>query len=45
MLLDVEKLNIPYLMGGVVVRTDYAESRPDVVERYLRATYKASPRR
>jgi ABC-type nitrate/sulfonate/bicarbonate transport system substrate-binding protein len=36
-LLDVEKLNIPYLMGGVAVRTDLAEARPDVVERYLRA--------
>jgi ABC-type nitrate/sulfonate/bicarbonate transport system substrate-binding protein len=36
-LLDVEKLNIAYLMGGVVVRTDYAEARPDVVERYLKA--------
>jgi ABC-type nitrate/sulfonate/bicarbonate transport system substrate-binding protein len=36
-LLDVEKLNIAYLMGGVVVRTDYAEAHPDVVERYLKA--------
>jgi ABC-type nitrate/sulfonate/bicarbonate transport system substrate-binding protein len=36
-LLDVEKLNIPYLMGGVAVRTDLAETRPDVVERYLKA--------
>jgi ABC-type nitrate/sulfonate/bicarbonate transport system substrate-binding protein len=36
-LLDVEKLNIPYLMGGVVVRTDYAEAHPGVVERYLKA--------
>src|SRR5579883_764352 len=36
-LVDVEKLNIPYLMGGVVVRTDYAEAHPDVVERYLKA--------
>jgi NitT/TauT family transport system substrate-binding protein len=36
-LLDVEKLNIPYLMGGVVVRADYAQAHPDVVERYLKA--------
>ncbi|HEY7062289.1 MAG TPA: ABC transporter substrate-binding protein [Chloroflexota bacterium] len=36
-LVDVEKLNVPYLMGGVVVRTDYAEAHPDVVERYLKA--------
>ncbi len=36
-LLDVEQMNIPYLMGGVVVRTDYAETHPDVVERYLKA--------
>ena len=36
-LVDVEKLNIPYLMGGVAVRTELAEARPDVVERYLKA--------
>jgi ABC-type nitrate/sulfonate/bicarbonate transport system substrate-binding protein len=36
-LLDVEKLNVAYLMGGVVVRPHYAAAHPDVVERYLRA--------
>jgi ABC-type nitrate/sulfonate/bicarbonate transport system substrate-binding protein len=36
-LVDVEQLNIPYMMGGVVVRTDYAQAHPSVVERYLKA--------
>jgi NitT/TauT family transport system substrate-binding protein len=36
-LADITAMDIPYLMGGVIVRTDYAAANPDVVERYLRA--------
>jgi ABC-type nitrate/sulfonate/bicarbonate transport system substrate-binding protein len=36
-LVDVAKLDIPYVMGGLVVRTDYATANPDVMDRYLKA--------
>ncbi len=36
-LADLTAMDIPYLMGGVVVRSDYAATSPDVVERYLKA--------
>ena len=35
-LVEIERQNIPFLMAGVIVRTDYAAANPDVVERYLR---------
>jgi ABC-type nitrate/sulfonate/bicarbonate transport system substrate-binding protein len=36
-LVDVAKLDIPYVMGGLVARTDYATATPDVMDRYLKA--------
>jgi ABC-type nitrate/sulfonate/bicarbonate transport system substrate-binding protein len=36
-LVEIERQNIPFLMAGVIVRTDYAAANPDVIERYLRA--------
>jgi ABC-type nitrate/sulfonate/bicarbonate transport system substrate-binding protein len=37
MLVDIERQNVPFLMAGIIGRTDYLVSRPDVVERFLRA--------
>ncbi len=36
-LANVADMNIPYLMGGVVVRSDFLAANADVIERYLRA--------
>src|SRR5262249_18635454 len=36
MLLDLEPLNMPFWMAGILVRTDYAQQNPDVVERFLK---------
>jgi NitT/TauT family transport system substrate-binding protein len=36
-LADVAQMDIPFLMGAVTTRTDFARANPDVIERYLRA--------
>lgn len=43
-LVDTGKLDLPFLSGGILVRTDYATANPDVVERFLKAHLQAIAR-
>jgi ABC-type nitrate/sulfonate/bicarbonate transport system substrate-binding protein len=36
LLVDLEPLNIPFWMAGILVRSDFAEENPHVMERFLR---------
>jgi NitT/TauT family transport system substrate-binding protein len=36
LLVDLEPLNMPFWMAGILVRSDYAQDNPDAVERFLK---------